>query len=74
MSNVIVAIYEEGVFKPLQPIQLPDHWPVKLTLVADEEELVQAQKRAVQKIMGLGHSGQTTVARRHDEYLYRKDW
>jgi len=74
MIEAITAIYEEGVFKPLQPVQLPEHLSVRITIVTDEDGMVQTQKRAAQKIMGLGRSGLTTVARQHNEYLYRKDW
>jgi hypothetical protein len=31
MSQAIHAIYENGVFKPLAPVDLPDHTPVVVT-------------------------------------------
>ncbi len=32
MSQHIEAIYEDGVLKPLQPLQLPEHQRVKVTI------------------------------------------
>ncbi|MFN4258387.1 MAG: antitoxin family protein [Gemmataceae bacterium] len=32
MTQTIEAIYEQGVFKPLQPVQLPEHLKVMLTV------------------------------------------
>jgi len=31
MSKSISAIYENGVFRPLAPVDLPDHTPVVIT-------------------------------------------
>ena len=37
MKKSVEAIYEHGVFRPLEPVDLPEHQRVQLT-VADEEE------------------------------------
>ena len=37
MSTHLEAIYENGVFRPLQPVQLPEHWRVTVTIDEDAE-------------------------------------
>lgn len=37
MKKSVEAIYEDGVFRPLEPVDLPDHQRVQVT-VADEDE------------------------------------
>jgi len=75
MSKLITAIYEDGVFKPLQDIHIPDHQRVKLEIVSeDEASLIESQKKALLEIAGMGSSGLTDIARNHDKYLYQRDW
>ncbi len=74
MPLLISAIYEGGIFKPLQRIDLPDHQRVKLEVIPEAEtSLVESQKRALLEIAGIGNSGLTDVARKHNKYLYQKD-
>jgi predicted DNA-binding antitoxin AbrB/MazE fold protein len=37
MKKSVEAIYENGVFRPLEPVDLPEHQRVQVT-VADEDE------------------------------------
>jgi len=37
MAETISAIYEDGMFKPLQKVDIPNHKHVHLMLVPDEE-------------------------------------
>ena len=77
MSRLITAIYEDGIFKPLQDIQdinLSNHQRVRLEVIPEAEApLVESQKRALLEIAGMGNSGLTDVARKHNKYLYQKD-
>lgn len=74
MSKLITAIYEDGIFKPLQDIDLPDRQRVKLEIIPeDETSLIESQKKALLEISGMGNSGLTDVARKHNKYLYQKD-
>ena len=74
MSKLITAIYEDGTFKPLQDIDLRDHQRVKLEIIPEAEpSLVESQKKALLEIAGMGNSGLSDVARKHNKYLYRKD-
>jgi predicted DNA-binding antitoxin AbrB/MazE fold protein len=71
MSEAIPAVYEDGKFKPLQKVNLPEHKHVHLVLIPEEEAaLLKSQKRELSKIVGIGRSGKTDVARKHDRYLY----
>lgn len=71
MSEAIPAVYEDGMFKPLQKVDLPEHKHVHLILIPEEEAaLLKFQKKELSKIVGIGRSGKTDVARKHDRYLY----
>lgn len=71
MSEAIPAVYEDGMFKPLQKVDLPEHKHVHLILIPEEEAaLLKSQKKELSKIVGIGRSGKTDVAQKHDRYLY----
>ncbi len=71
MAKIIPAVYEDGMFKPLQKVDIPDHKHVHLILMPDEEvTLLNAQKKELSKVIGIGSSGKTDIARKHDKYLY----
>jgi predicted DNA-binding antitoxin AbrB/MazE fold protein len=70
MAETIPAIYEDGMFKPLQKVDIPEHKHVHIMLIPDEEDsLINAQKKELSKIIGIGSTGKTDVARKHDNYL-----
>jgi predicted DNA-binding antitoxin AbrB/MazE fold protein len=74
MTKTIIAIYEDGIFKPLEEAHLPDHQRVKLRIISEDDgSLLQSQKKALLEVAGMGASGQNDVARSHDKYLYLKD-
>ncbi len=71
MTEAIPAVYENGTFKPLQKVNLPEHKHVHLILIPDEEApLLNSQKKELSKITGIGRGNKTDVARKHDKYLY----
>jgi predicted DNA-binding antitoxin AbrB/MazE fold protein len=71
MTETISAIYEDGIFKPPQKVDIPDHKHVHIILIPEEEtSLIKAQKKELSKIIGIGSSGITDIARNHDKYLY----
>ncbi|MBI1821721.1 MAG: antitoxin family protein [Nitrospirae bacterium] len=37
MSHVITAIFEDGVFKPLQDVQIKEHEKVEIKILAHDE-------------------------------------
>ena len=79
MTKVVEAVYENGVFKPVRKVRLPEH--ERFTLVisplekAEEDEtvikkLVERQKKALLSIAGIGSSGLEDISENHDQYLY----
>ncbi len=71
MAEAIPAVYEDGKFKPLQKINLPEHKHVHIILVPeDDDALLNSQKKELSKIIGIGCSDRKNVARKHDQYLY----
>ena len=77
MPQTIEAIYEDGVFKPLGKIKLPEHGHFRLSIVPTKEDdiqkLVERQKKALKKLIGIGQSGLADVSNDHDKYIYEKD-
>jgi len=80
MTKTVNAIYEDGVFKPVKKVQLPEHERFRLTISPLEEgeseikKTVTMQKRALKKLIGIGSSGSSDGSVNHDKYLYTKDW
>ena len=71
MTVTIVAVYEDGIFKPLQKIALPEHKRMRLVVLPEEDgELLELQKKELSSIIGIGDSGISNVSRRHDQYIY----
>lgn len=73
MSMIINAIYQNGIFKPLEDVKLHDRQKVRLEVITeDESALIESQKKALLDLAGIGYSGQVDIARKHDEHLYQK--
>ena len=43
MARTIEAIYEDGVLKPVEPLQLAEHTKVRITVETKEEALKRAE-------------------------------
>jgi predicted DNA-binding antitoxin AbrB/MazE fold protein len=68
MSN-IHAIYENGVFRPIQPVSLPERYEVEVEIRAVKTEQPQPNLDDVYAILGKRHaSGEHDIAARHDEH------
>jgi predicted DNA-binding antitoxin AbrB/MazE fold protein len=80
MTKTVEAVYENGVFKPVKKVKLPEKRHFKLTISPAEEnekkikKIVERQKKALKKLIGIGHSGLTDVSTNHDKYIYERDW
>ena len=71
MTKTIVAVYEDGIFKPLQTINLPEHKHVHLVIIPEEDaKLLELQKKELSRIIGIGMGDISAVSRRHDHYIY----
>jgi len=83
MPKTITAIYEDGVFKPLQKVDIKPHQKAKIIISQEEDfinlspeearKLAESQRKALARFCGIGHSGLSDVAENHDKYLYRKE-
>ena len=71
MTKTIIAVYEGGIFKPLQKIDLPEHKHVHLVVIPEKDaRLLELQKKELSRLIGIGKSGINDVSRRHDRYIY----
>jgi predicted DNA-binding antitoxin AbrB/MazE fold protein len=71
MTKTIIAVYEGGIFKPLQKIDLPEHKHVHLVVIPERDaRLLELQKKELSRLIGIGKSGINDVSRRHDRYIY----
>jgi predicted DNA-binding antitoxin AbrB/MazE fold protein len=72
MTKTIHAIYENGVLRPIEPLDLPDRTEVEIQLrVEDRTETAPMSEglAEVYTILGRRHSsGEHDVAARHDEH------
>ena len=74
MSKVIEAIFENGIFRPLNEPNLKNHQRVRIEIFSEENGAsVETQKKILLEFAGLGEGPFTDVARNHDRYLYPKD-
>lgn len=85
MAKDINALYENGVFKPLEKVRFKNKQRVKLTVIKTSlkrvakstpkrrRNLVQTNGNChpAQAIVGLFQSGTHDLAIHHDRYLYR---
>lgn len=64
------AIYEQGVFRPLGPVNLPDKAEVVVVLPAENPAAdAEANLDSIYDILGESYaSGETDVAERHNEH------
>ena len=87
MAKSIKALYEDGVFKPLDKVRLKNRQRVKLTVVESEKPSKRLHKSTAKhrpassrvdvaahpayRIVALFKSGVHDLSARHDNYLYR---
>ena len=75
MSSTVHAIYEKGVFRPVEPVDLPDNTPVEFEprVLTEAPEIpppsMSEGLAKVYEILGRRyHSGYTDTAARHNEH------
>ena len=73
MSTVVKAIYENGVFKPKEPVTLEEKAEVDVLIPtearpADEDD--PTGWKAIDELIGSVRSGLKDVSEKHDEYLF----
>lgn len=68
MSHVISAVYENGVFKPLEKVSVKDHKRVRIILENDEEAHEESSLAGIIDIAK--DCPDTDLSFHHDKYLY----
>lgn len=73
MSKTIQAVYEKGVFLPLESPRVEEHQRVVLLVLPEEPgALALSQREALTELAGIGASDCSDTSSFHDRYLYRK--
>lgn len=70
MSKVIEAVFEDGVFKPLEKVKLPEHKRFKITLESVVKRSVKGQCSLTGIIDIAKDCSDTDLSIYHDKYLY----
>jgi predicted DNA-binding antitoxin AbrB/MazE fold protein len=71
--SVIHAIFEDGVFKPTEPVNLPEHSAVEVHVPESAQrpaadEWFRANQRLTEILSRSYETGRTDTAARHDEH------
>jgi predicted DNA-binding antitoxin AbrB/MazE fold protein len=70
MSKVIDAVFEDGVFKPLEKVDVPEHKKLKIIL-ADKVKPTIKRKCTLEGIIDIAKDcSDTDLSVNHDKYLY----
>jgi len=65
----VEAIYEDGVFRPLERVELPEHCRVRFEPTVVETPTEDEKLDKIYEVMGRRHnSGQNDVSERHNEH------
>ena len=71
MTTVVPAVFEGGIFRPLEPVSLGEHERVYMLVLPDDPaNVAAAQHAALESLIGIGESQETEVSTSHDECLY----
>lgn len=70
MPRIIDAIFENGVFRPLEKVYVPEHKKLKL-IIKNEAEAPVKKKSSLAGIIDIAKDCvDTDLSVNHDEYLY----
>lgn len=70
MSKTIEAIYEDGVFKPLEKIDIEEHKKIKIILPTEIDH-ANPKKSTLQGIIDIAKDcTDNDLSTHHDKYLY----
>jgi hypothetical protein len=72
MTIAVKAVYEDGVFKPKEPVELKERTEVEVLIPVEEPAAEDDPTgwEAIDALAGSARSGLTNVSEKHDEYLY----
>jgi predicted DNA-binding antitoxin AbrB/MazE fold protein len=54
MGRTVPAIYEQGVLRPLRPLQLPEHTRVQVTVLVEEDGTEEERSRVRKTLLDAG--------------------
>lgn len=67
----VKVIYENGVFKPQEPVSLPEHSEAEVVIPAAASGAGTAGNwEAIDALIGMGQAVVPNVSERHDDHLY----
>jgi predicted DNA-binding antitoxin AbrB/MazE fold protein len=74
MTTAVKAIFEDGVFKPLEPLHLAELTQVEVLIPCPAAENVtdSVGLNAIDDLIGFIRNGLPDMAENHDVYLYGK--
>ncbi len=72
MSKSVKVIYEDGVFKPLQKVNLKEHQKLELVIKKTIKDTPSTKQKSPLRLIGLFESDLDDSAVNHDIYLYNK--
>ncbi|MCL4537287.1 MAG: antitoxin family protein [Nitrospirae bacterium] len=70
MSQTITAIFEDGVFKPLEKVDVPEHKRLKITLANEVDRAVMEECSLIGIIDIAKDCYDIDLSVHHDKYLY----
>ena len=76
MSTTVKAVYEDGVFKPKEPVSLEEHAEVEVVIPTLTARVIEADEgdpsgwKAIDELIGCIKGAPSDVAENHDKYLY----
>ena len=72
MTTAVKAIYENGVFKPKEPLQLEERTEVEVLIpsVARSDDEDPTGWKTAEALIGFIRDAPPDMAEHHDEYLY----
>jgi len=74
MSKIIDAVFENGVFKPLKKVSIPEHKKLKI-FIANQSEAATRKKCSLKGIMDIAKDcSDTDLSTHHDKYLYGEEF
>ena len=72
MSKSMKVIYEDGVFKPLQKINLKEHQKLELVIKKIIPDTPPSDQESPLRLIGLFESDSDDLGVDHDTYLYHQ--
>lgn len=72
MATAIKAVYENGVFKPIEPVKLKEHTEVEVRVPAEAraDDDDPTGWKAIDALIGIGQAVAPDVSEKHDDHLY----